>query len=540
MVMTLSISVPGPVEPCNIELAPGEILYVIGANGTGKSALVHYLNVIHRASSRWIPPHRRTWFESGGSNLTPAERQRQEINQQNLAVQPNSRWIDHNPDVRVNIAIFDLMQKRSQLSQEIADAFRAGDGARGCALIKGVEDPLVALSGLLTNANLPFKFSVDRNATILVTKPGSEPYSVAEMSDGERNALLLAAEVMTVQPGTFILIDEPELHLHRSIVSPLLRGLFSKRPDCMFGVSTHELTLPLDNPVSKILLVRGCTYKDGSVAGWDVDFVNSPLEIDEELKTDVLGARRTVVFVEGERSSLDAPLYSLIAPCASVIPRGARKSVEDAVRSIRASNALHWIKAYGFVDRDGRNADDIEKLRGEGIYTIEVNSVESIYFDQKVQEEVAKRRTNLTGDDVSSRLKPAKDAAIDATRNNAEHLARLAAVRKLREEILKYLPNPKTSPLDQLIQIELDAPGKLQQEREILSALVDGDNLDAIVRQYPIRVTGALHRLSKQLGFDDQREYEKAVIQLLKDDKEMLEHVRELIGPLPNDILSDN
>ena len=538
--MTIPISVPGPTGPCDIQLAPGEILYVLGANGTGKSALVHHLNSVHRSTSHWIPPHRRTWLQSSGSNLTPAHKQQQELNQQNLAVQPNARWIDHNSDVRVNIAIFDLIQKRSQLSQEIADAFRAGDKARGCDLIKSVEDPLVALSGLLSNANLPFEFSIDRNATIVATKSGSEPYSAAEMSDGERNALLLAAEILTVQPGTLILIDEPELHLHRSIVSPLLRGLFSKRPDCMFVVSTHELTLPLDNPVSKILLVRGCTYQNGSAVGWDVDLVNSPLEIDEDLKTDVLGARRTVVFVEGEKSGLDMPLYSLITPCASVIARGARKSVEDAVKSIRASNALHWVKAYGIVDRDGRNADDVEKLREEGIYTIEVYSVESIYFDQKVQEEVAERRTNLTGDDVSSRLLPAKNAALNAIKNSAEHLAQLGAGRKLREEMLKHLPNPKTSPLDQPIHIDLDAPGKLQQEKEVLSELIDGGDLDAIIRQYPIRRTGALDRISKHLGFDDESEYARAVIQLLKDEEDMLKHVRDLIGPLPSDVLSDN
>lgn len=538
--MTISISIPGPTGPCDIQLAPGEILYVLGANGTGKSALVHYLNSIHSATSRWIPPHRRTWFQSGGSNLTPAQKQQQEVNQQNLATQPNARWIDHNPDVRVNIAIFDLIQKQNQLNQEIADAFRAGDKARGCELIKSGEDPLVTLSSLLSNANLPFEFLVDRNAAIVATKSGSEPYSAAEMSDGERNALLLAAEVLTVQSGTLILIDEPELHLHRSIVSPLLRGLFSKRPDCMFVVSTHELTLPLDNPVSKILLVRSCTYQNGSVVDWDVDLVNSPLEIDEDLRTDVLGARRILVFVEGERSSLDTPLYSLVIPCASIIPRGTRKSVEDAVKSIRASDASHWVKAYGIVDRDARDADAVEELREEGIYTIEVCSVESIYFDQKIQEEVAKRRTNLTGDEVSSRLVPAKDSAIKAIRNNVEQLAKLTAGRKLREKLLKHLPNPKTSPLDQPIQIDLDAPGILEQERQALMELINGDDLDAIIRQYPIRRTGALDRIAKQLGFDDEGEYARAVVQLLKNDEDMLKHVRDLIGPMPSDILSDN
>ncbi len=538
--MTITLSVPGKTGSCDIELVAGEILYVLGANGTGKSALVHRLNSDHSKNSRWIPPHRRTWLQSGGSNLTAADKEQQETNLQNRSIRPNARWIDHNSEVRVNMAIFDLLQRRTQLSQEIADAFRARDNARGQKLLDRDEDPLVALSGLLSNANLPFEFSVDRNATIVATKSGLGPYSAAEMSDGERNALLLAAEVLTVPADTLILIDEPEQHLHRSIVSPLLNGLFSKRTDCMFVVSTHELTLPPDDPASKILLVRSCTYQGDTAVAWDVDLVSSPLDIDEDLKTDVLGARRTVVFVEGEISSLDTPLYGLLFPCASVIARGTRKFVEDAVRSIRASNALHRINAYGLVDSDGQDSDqEVKELREEGIYPIEVYSVESIYFDHRLQEEVAKRRADLTGDDVLTRLESASDAAINSIRNSADHLARLVAVRKLREAMFRHLPNPKTSHLDQAIKIDFDAPGILQQERQALDDLIDANDVGTIIRQYPVKRTSALDHISKRLGFDDQKEYARAVLQLLKNDEDMLKHVRKLIGSLPSDILAD-
>lgn len=142
--MTISISVPGPNVSCDIQLAPGEVLYVLGANGTGKSALVHRLNSDHNTVSRWIPPHRRTWLQSGGSSLTAANKEQQETHLQNLSIQTNARWIDHSPEVRVNVAIFDLIQKRTQLSQEIVDAFRSGNEVRGRELLEGNEDPLVA------------------------------------------------------------------------------------------------------------------------------------------------------------------------------------------------------------------------------------------------------------------------------------------------------------------------------------------------------------------------------------------------------------
>ena len=517
-------------------LAPGTALYILGPNGSGKSTLVHRLNSDHRAKSRWIPPHRRTWMQSGGSGITAADKEQQEISLRTRDTRGDARYRDRNPDLRVQMAIFDLIQKRGLLNQQIANAFRAADHKHGQKLIEENEDPLDALSVLLNDSGLPFEFSVDRNANIVATKSKSVPYSVAEMSDGERNALLLAAEVLTVQPETLILIDEPELHLHRSIVSPLLRGLFSKRQDCYFVVSTHELSLPIDDPDSKILLVRGCTFEDGIAMNWDVDLVDSSFDIDEGLKKEVLGARRTIVFVEGEQNSLDRPLYSLLFPTASIIPRGSKKSVEDTVRGLRASGELHWITPFGIVDSDGQLSDEgMEKLRDIGVFPIDCYSIESIYFDEKVQEEVAKRRTSLTGETFISRLAPATEAAIDAIRTNAHHLAKIRACRRLNDELIGKLPNPLTSHLDQHIQVDLDAPTVLQQELEALNKLIDSNDLGAIIRKYPIKKTAAPDRISKQLGFDNQKEYSKAVLKLLQEDEGMLKYVKQLLGKLPNE-----
>ena len=61
------------------------------------------------------------------------------------------------------------------------------------------------------------------------------------MSDGERSALVLIAEVVAAAAGSVFLIDEPELHLHRSIVVPLIGSMIRENPASTFIVSTHEL-----------------------------------------------------------------------------------------------------------------------------------------------------------------------------------------------------------------------------------------------------------------------------------------------------------
>src|SRR5262249_22104039 len=149
-----------------------------------------------------------------------------------------------------------------------------------------------------------------------------------------------------------IVIDEPERHLHRSIISPLLKLLFDKRDDCAFIVSTHEPMLPLDTPKASTLLVRSCEYQGQTVTAWTADMLAPGAVIDDGLKADILGSRKKMLFVEGAVQSLDMPLYSLLFPQVSVIAKGGCREVEQAVRGLRSTPDIHWVSAWGIVDND--------------------------------------------------------------------------------------------------------------------------------------------------------------------------------------------
>ena len=119
------------------------------------------------------------------------------------------------------------------------------------------------------------------------------------MSDGERNATILAATVLTVEPGTVLLIDEPERHLHRAIIEPFLSALFRQREDCTFVVSTHEIALPIVNPDVSVLMVRSCEWNGDTAKSWDVAVLDPNTELPEELK-------RAILEPDGEFSSWKA------------------------------------------------------------------------------------------------------------------------------------------------------------------------------------------------------------------------------------------
>ena len=70
--LAINLSVPREaMEPLEIELLAGHSLFVLGANGSGKSSLMHRFNSNRVAPTRWISAHRQTWFESGIVNITP-------------------------------------------------------------------------------------------------------------------------------------------------------------------------------------------------------------------------------------------------------------------------------------------------------------------------------------------------------------------------------------------------------------------------------------------------------------------------------------
>jgi ABC-type glutathione transport system ATPase component len=214
--------------PTTLTLNIGNTLYVLGANGTGKSSLVSQLFNQNQNHAKRISAHRQTWFESNTLDMTPRTRQGLETNFRNQDIQVNARYSDWNPTARSTMAIFDLIDADTMQERKIAAFVREGNSV---AAEKEAQNPspFEVINELMRLSNLSIQISLEDGQKIVARKNGGTGYSVAELSDGERNAFLIAADVLTAKPGTLILIDEPERHLHRSIISPLLRLLFRRR-----------------------------------------------------------------------------------------------------------------------------------------------------------------------------------------------------------------------------------------------------------------------------------------------------------------------
>jgi hypothetical protein len=141
-----------------------------------------------------------------------------------------SRWQDHHAAQRISIVISDLIDAENQRARLITGAVEARDFARANQLAEN-QGAITAINVLLKESNLPITISIEAGNQISASKYGGDKFSFEQLSDGERNAILVVGMVLTGKPGTLFLVDEPERHLHRSIISPLLTSLFDKRTD---------------------------------------------------------------------------------------------------------------------------------------------------------------------------------------------------------------------------------------------------------------------------------------------------------------------
>lgn len=514
---------------CKIELKPGQQIYVLGANGTGKSALMHKAYVANPHSRR-ILAHRKTWFESNSSGLTASQRNQtvRQVHSQNN--REDSRWRDNLANERTNLCLFNLIDAINVLARQMDEAVRADDAAKVTELRK-TEQPLKVINNLFATANLPIAFALDEGDQFFATKSGSERYSIAQLSDGERNAFVIAAEVLTAPADSLVIIDEPERHLHRSIISPLLTALFDAREDCAFLVSTHEVELPIDNSDADVLLIRACRWTGNSVDAWDTDLISQPSEIPNDIKRGILGARRKLLFVEGQSASLDRQLYEILFPNISVVPVGSCVEVERAVAGVASTGAQHWVTAYGIVDLDNRTREQVADLAARGLYSIPHYSIESIYYSNLIVGEVAGRQAGVTGESADELQAAASSAVIADVQGHRDRLCRLMVLQVADTELSRNSPDTKDIERGTL-GIALDLAAILAEEQLRFDTLIANEDSDGLIARYPVRTTPALQSIALALGFRTRAKYESAVRKLLIDSEECRASVRELFGSL--------
>jgi ABC-type molybdenum transport system ATPase subunit/photorepair protein PhrA len=113
-------------QALDFQMKAGETVFVLGANGAGKSSLMHRFYSTNRQNSRRISAHRQTWFESNAIQISARQKKDQEANALNWDADQASRWRDHYTGVRPSLAIYDLLDAENVRARKIATAVDDG------------------------------------------------------------------------------------------------------------------------------------------------------------------------------------------------------------------------------------------------------------------------------------------------------------------------------------------------------------------------------------------------------------------------------
>jgi ABC-type cobalamin/Fe3+-siderophores transport system ATPase subunit len=353
----------------------------------------------------------------------------------------------------------------------------------------------------------------DSQVTAEVVGKNQTSYQGKEMSDGERVALYLIGYCLSVQANAIIIVDEPELHLHRVLMSNLWNQVEEARPDCQFIYITHDLEFASSRTKAKKIWVQ--SFSGGNRWVWRL--VPELEEIPEELTLEIIGSRKPILFVEGEKGSYDYELFQYIFPEFTVLPRGGGSKVIESTKALRGNASLHSIEAWGLVDRDYKSVEEIASIEQNHIKVCDVAEIENLLLTPELIALVARHQGHADATEfieatvnfVITHLQREFDKEVSYT-TSLEINYRLNAFNKKKLGLAAI----KQAVTDLSTTIDVDAI--YERHRALYQDIIDRRDLKAALRHYTNK--GLLPNMSNILKMG-KGEYDKLIIRLLKTDK---------------------
>lgn len=207
----------------------------------------------------------------------------------------------------------------------------------------------------------------------------SDRYNLNKLSDGEKAVFYYIGHVLFAEKDSYIVIDEPENHLHHSICSKLWNRLEESRPDCKFIYITHNLDFAVSRNNKTIIWNK----KFVPPSNWEFEELKPDDNIPDVLMLEILGSRKSVIFCEGDsRNSLDYKIYSHFFSNYDIIPVGGHESVISYCRSFNKNFSLTGIKAFGIIDGDAWSEEEKQAYEQDGIMILPYNEIENFLCDE--------------------------------------------------------------------------------------------------------------------------------------------------------------
>lgn len=350
---------------------------IVGPNGSGKTTLANSFTSTIRQSTGIVIPAQKLLFVPHIVGIPLPE----EVDRTYADYQSNPRDSKQTYDYRNGSDMpYDLVRRFGDEMQNVILKFTSDIQSVKTSVFHAVRSQQSTDSQTKADTAIKIwnelmverKLVLDEQDHFAVMFQGTQ-YSAHMMSEGERNILYLIGRVLFAPSDGYIIVDEPELYLHKTIVNKLWDRLEKERRDCKFIYLTHDLDFAVTRNAHKCW-IRNFDYP----SKWDIMPIEGS-EIPEELLMRILGSRKKILFCEGTKDSYDFKFFEILFPNYTITPVGGCEEVINYTRAFnRYPNRL--ADAYGIIDRDVRPQPQLDAFKADKVYSYDVAEIENLFM----------------------------------------------------------------------------------------------------------------------------------------------------------------
>lgn len=394
-------------------------------------------------------------------------------------------------------------------------------------------------------------FTHSGKRTLEFSKNKSEKYSFNQLSDGERSVLFYLLIVVLIPEKSLIIIDEPETHLNIALCNKLWDYLLEEKEKSKFVFISHNKDFIGSRVNSDVIWCKNYDVND--------DKNNKFIRIEKndilpkDLIVSLLGSKKEkILFCEGKDNDgktkeYDYKMYNLLYSDEYFV-----KPVEGHLSVIEYTKAYNELKekleinskeAYGIIDRDCLNNEEVQKLRSKNIIVLPTNEIEMLMLHQKILEYYL--QPHHENEEVKHKIEEFKEAF----KNKLLERKDTIIANYVRSKCNKIFENRRIENFKSISEIE-NSKNKIFEEMDVKKFWEEQEvELEKILSENNyrgmLRVCSLKNEIIRtpQVGGIIDREYEKypmKCLNVIKRNKELQNIIREYIGVPFDDDLNNN
>lgn len=370
------------------------------------------------------------------------------------------------------------------------------------------------------------------------SKNRSEKYPFNQLSDGERSALYYILLICLFEKESLIIVDEPETHLNIALCNKLWDILLEERKESKFVFISHNKDFIISRVHSDIIWCKN--YDVNNKENNEFIKIENNDTLPKDLIVSLLGSKKEKILFcegvnrEGKTKKYDYRMYNLLYSDEYFV-----KPVEGHLSVIEYTKAYNKLKeeleiyskeAYGIIDRDCLNNDEVQNLKNKNIVVLPVNEIEMLLLHEKIMINLL----NLTykSNQVDEKIKNFKNKFKTEINDNVTKLkleyAKLRSEKILeKEKFQKYnsISDLRNSKRDLFEKIDLD---KFITERENeIRTIISNDDYNGMLKICSLK-EGQI--IGKIVHSEIDRDYIEKAFNIIEKSEELQSILRQYIG----------